>query len=64
MSVFLAHFTSLLPERGDITYQILTISELVRKLSADQLQEVMLDAMAAARSGNADWRMTSVVRED
>ena len=24
----------------------------------------MLDAMAAARSGNADWRMTSVVQAD
>ena len=41
-----------------------TLSELLTKLSADQLQEVMLEAMAAARSGNADWRMTSVVQAD
>ena len=64
MSVLLAHVTSLLPERGDITYQIWTLSELLTKLSADQLQEVMLEAMAAARSGNADWRMTSVAQAD
>ena len=41
-----------------------TLSELLTELSADQLQEVMLEAMAAARSGNADWRMTSVVQAD
>jgi hypothetical protein len=41
-----------------------TLSELLTKLSADQLQEVMLEAMAAARSGNADWRMTSMVQAD
>jgi hypothetical protein len=41
-----------------------TLSELLTELSADQLQEVMLEAMAAARRGDADWRMVCVVQSD
>ena len=41
-----------------------TLSELLTTLSADQLSEVMLEAMAAARSGDADWRMACMVQSD
>ena len=41
-----------------------TLSELLTTLSADQLSEVMLEAMAAARRGDADWRMVCVVQSD
>jgi hypothetical protein len=33
-------------------------------LSADQLSEVVLEAMAAARRGDPDWRMVCVVQSD